>query len=1100
MNRHLFAHILLYILSSCGAFAQTASQNFVLSRTFKQTGAPANDVSKVNIRVQYLDGLGRPSQTVSVGQSTTGTDLIIPIEYDAYNRQPKNYLPYAGGGNGAFQTNAVSAVGSWYLANSAGLQATPTPNDNLTRPFSEAVLEASPANRPLSQQGPGTRSRSSNFNYTANSGTEVKLYKYTPNADIFQTISSSGNFVAGTLYRKQTLDDQNYETIEFTDVKGRLICKKVIASASETLATYYVYDDYGLLRAVLQPQYQQSANAANYAFLYDYDEFGRVITKYVPGASKTDIVYDVFDRPVMSQTGNQLALGVWGFTKYDALNRPVITGEISSAGTRSTHQSAFNASQAHHEDKSGAGIGYTLSNTLPAIVESNALTVNYYDDYTFPGNQPYVNVLAVANNAAVKGKPTGTRAKMLNASAQWLVSTTHYDSEYRPIQVTRQLFDLGATATERISTKYKYDIAAVVDQEKTEHLLTGAVTNSVLKTFTYDHADRLLSVKEQVVVGNKSKGAYTLAQRYNILGQLKSKYHHGYAANPAKFRRRTDYVYNMRGWITEAKTFYLQGATETPFYGFGLNYNNVLYGAQYSSGNISSMVWNGVNESIMSKGLSFTYDGASRLKSSAGLGGYVDIENGINYDLNGNISSLTRAGFAVDNLTYTYSGNRLSSINDASGNAKGIKSGSSAFGYDANGNITSDGNNGALLTYNFLNLPKTVTIGAKSFAYDYDASGAKHKYAGDTLSLKYEGPFEYNAANTFKRLSTTEGQAVIATGDSIKFDYYIKDHLGNVRVVFEENGKIVQKTDYYPFGLEISRDNPPSSASQRNSTNRFLFQGQDKQVGTDYLQFSWRLHNPLTGRFLSTDPVSEGFVHNSTYAFSENKVTGHIELEGLEAVSSFLYSSIVEQSKATSQERREAQRSLIKNLAAISDVNDAVVLATWVNRGSENAINVDGESASNLDKGFAIAGAAIPLVSGSAIKRGVEAIEYIGDRAFGAYKDLKGRFSEAHHIIQDKAVESIAGYNKADAPTIHLIGPAVDKTTPHGKTREVQKNLNSGGGTYGSERKVAYRALRAAGLSRADSKVAVRKADDFFSKLGVNFDTPTSIPKDRIKR
>jgi hypothetical protein len=645
-------HYIIYMLllaSSLHLYAQTPSQNFILSRIFKQTGAPVNDISKVNIQVQYLDGLGRPSQTVSVGQSTAGTDLITPIEYDAYGRQSRSYLPYAGGGNGAFQANATSAAGSWYLANSAGLQATPTPNDNLTRPYAETVFEASPANRALSLIGPGTRSRSSNFSYTANSGSEVKLYTYPTNADKFQTIPPGGNYASGTLFRKQTLDDQNYESVEFTDVKGRLVCKKVIASGNETLATYYVYDDFGLLRAVMQPQYQQDPSASNYAFLYDYDEHGRVITRYVPGGGKTDLVYDIFDRQVMSQDAGQFARGVWGFTKYDAFNRPVMAGEVTSASSRSNHQSAFNGSLSHHEDKSGAGVGYTLGNTLPNVAESNVLKVTYFDDYTFPGSQGYVNVLAVANNGAVKGQQTGSRARMLNQGAQWLVSTIHYDTEYRPIQTLRQLYDLGATAIERISTKYKYDLAAVVEQEKTEHLLTGAVTNSVLKTFAYDHADRLLSVKEQVMVGNKTKEAYTVAQRYNILGQLKSKYLHGYAADPTKYRRRTDYVNNMRGWVTEARTFYKKGANDTPFYGFALNYNNVLYNAQYSSGNISSMLFSGPDESTMTKGLSFTYDAASRLKSSTGLGGYLDVENGINYDFNGNIKNLVRAGSAVDN-------------------------------------------------------------------------------------------------------------------------------------------------------------------------------------------------------------------------------------------------------------------------------------------------------------------------------------------------------------------------------------------------------------------------------------------------------------------
>ena len=65
------------------------------------------------------------------------------------------------------------------------------------------------------------------------------------------------------------------------------------------------------------------------------------------------------------------------------------------------------------------------------------------------------------------------------------------------------------------------------------------------------------------------------------------------------------------------------------------------------------------------------------------------------------------------------------------------------------------------------------------------------------------------------------------------------------------------------------------------------FQGQrfDDDLGLNWVQFKWRNHDPQIGRFIEIDPLSEKYVYNSTYAFSENKVTGDIELEGLESVS-----------------------------------------------------------------------------------------------------------------------------------------------------------------------------------------------------------------------
>jgi RHS repeat-associated protein len=66
--------------------------------------------------------------------------------------------------------------------------------------------------------------------------------------------------------------------------------------------------------------------------------------------------------------------------------------------------------------------------------------------------------------------------------------------------------------------------------------------------------------------------------------------------------------------------------------------------------------------------------------------------------------------------------------------------------------------------------------------------------------------------------------------------------------------------------------------------NRYTFQGQEIQESIGWYQFKWRNHDPTIGRFFNVDPLAEKFYYNSVYAFSENKVTNHIELEGLEAV------------------------------------------------------------------------------------------------------------------------------------------------------------------------------------------------------------------------
>lgn len=49
------------------------------------------------------------------------------------------------------------------------------------------------------------------------------------------------------------------------------------------------------------------------------------------------------------------------------------------------------------------------------------------------------------------------------------------------------------------------------------------------------------------------------------------------------------------------------------------------------------------------------------------------------------------------------------------------------------------------------------------------------------------------------------------------------------------------------------------------------------------VNYRYRMHDPRVGRFFAVDPLAPMYSWNSPYAFSENRVIAHIELEGLES-------------------------------------------------------------------------------------------------------------------------------------------------------------------------------------------------------------------------
>lgn len=67
---------------------------------------------------------------------------------------------------------------------------------------------------------------------------------------------------------------------------------------------------------------------------------------------------------------------------------------------------------------------------------------------------------------------------------------------------------------------------------------------------------------------------------------------------------------------------------------------------------------------------------------------------------------------------------------------------------------------------------------------------------------------------------------------------------------------------------------------------RYGFQGQEKddeiKGAGNSVNYKYRMHDPRLGRFFAVDPLFKDYPWNSPYAFSENTVIDHIELEGLE--------------------------------------------------------------------------------------------------------------------------------------------------------------------------------------------------------------------------
>ena len=182
-----------------------------------------------------------------------------------------------------------------------------------------------------------------------------------------------------------------------------------------------------------------------------------------------------------------------------------------------------------------------------------------------------------------------------------------------------------------------------------------------------------------------------------------------------------------------------------------------------------------------------------------------------------------------------------------------------------------------------------IVVKTNTIEYIYNTTGQKvSKIVTENSTITQTnylaGGFQYKN-NVLQFFPHAEGYVKYDQGDySYVFNYTY--HLGNVRVSYSDINnsniidadEIVEENQYYPFGLKHETHNS-SNAYQ------YKYQGQEWQneLRLNIYFFKFRMSDPAIGRFLQVDPLSDGYVYNSTYAFAENKVVANYELEGLEA-------------------------------------------------------------------------------------------------------------------------------------------------------------------------------------------------------------------------
>jgi RHS repeat-associated protein len=181
----------------------------------------------------------------------------------------------------------------------------------------------------------------------------------------------------------------------------------------------------------------------------------------------------------------------------------------------------------------------------------------------------------------------------------------------------------------------------------------------------------------------------------------------------------------------------------------------------------------------------------------------------------------------------------------------------------------------------------------------YDATGNKLRKVADDNGIvntqDYVSGIEYRN-NTLEAIYHPEGR-VFNTGSSLRYEYSIRDHLGNTRLTFTDKNndgtvnvtnsattnEILQENHYYPFGLNM--EGPWMNDAALDNKHQYNGKEWNDDFGLNWYAYGARWYDQATGRFTSIDPISDKFPHVSTFNYAENEPVGSIDLHGLQKVS-----------------------------------------------------------------------------------------------------------------------------------------------------------------------------------------------------------------------
>ena len=632
-----------------------------------------------------------------------------------------------------------------------------------------------------------------------------------------------------------------------------------------------VYDLAGRLTSTTMAYGTADATTTSYTYYND----GRKATETDPGGNTTTYNYDPAGRLTSVVDAQQHTTAY----AYDDAGNQTSATDANGHKTQQQYDARRRLQKTTYDDGTTTQYAYDGPGNLTGVTDQAGNVVQYTYDFA---NQ-LKSVIQTAspnpqNATAYAYDPNGNLTNLTDANSH----TTQHGLDLLN-QLNKETLPLGQTQTRT------YDAAG--------NLLTLTDYNGHTTTYTYDSQNRLLSkipdpaVNEPTVsftytaTGKRASmtdASGTTTYTYDSLDRLKTK------ATP---QGTLSYTYDAAGNVASIQSSNTNGTSVAYTYD-NLNRLSTVVDNRLPAGqNTTTYTYDPASNLAMvayPNGLysTFNYDDLNRLKL------LNDAKGSYSYSLGPTGNRLSATESSVRTVNWTYDGiyrltNETISLDPHSNNGSvaynldgvgnrlsqtsslpGISSGTFTFDpndrlstetYDNNGNTLRSG--GKTFAYDFENRVKSMNSGAVSIVYDGDGNrvaktvnGVTTRYLVDDFNPTSYAQVAEEVVNGLVQRVYTYGLARISQNQFIAnnwtvgfFGYDGVDGGGTVRLIADMSGTVTDTYDYDAWGNVVG---------QTGSTpNVMLYRGEqyDPDLGFYYLRA--RYMNPLTGRFLSPDPL-----------------------------------------------------------------------------------------------------------------------------------------------------------------------------------------------------------------------------------------------------